>query len=224
MNSYDKALKKLAAQISRTIKDDTTYRNIPFGDAQLDIHSDGENVLLAVKILDSAKNSFNVREFQMPFPKLQKFLVGEEMRILINNSDISISRSDENIMKQISQGIAQLINDSQKKNEKWLFPFHDHLIHLKKQRLRADYKGVEGQLSIVPYVPYRGANPLYFSGDCSVFSGILFSDEEIFAQINFTHLSLEYGIYRALTRNSFVTKSVKDYKNVKESSLKLYAA
>lgn len=219
MNSYDKALKKLAAQIARTIKVDTTYRNIPFGDAQLDIHSDGETVLLAVKILDSAKKSFKVSEFQMPVSKFRKFLVSSEMRMLINNSDISISRNDFELLKQASQGIAQLINDSQKKNEKWLFPLHDHLIYLKKQRLRADYKGVEGQLSIVPYEGIKN-----FSRDCFGFSGILFSDEEVFARFHFTQLSLEYGIYRALTRNSFVTKSVKDYRNVKESSLKLYAA
>lgn len=211
MDSYDKALKKLAGQIVRTIKDDTTYRNIPFGDAQLDIHSDGKIVLLAVKVLDFTKNSFNVREFQMPLTKLRKFLMGSEMRRFINNSDMIIISDDRKILKQISQGIAEIVYDSKAKKETWVFPFHNRMIVFKKE---VNIFGFDGLVGRIAFLDDAEINSNVFHS----VSGLVLRDCNDYAKKHFTHMSIEFRIYRFLTtRNGNQTDSNKDYQEVSDS-------
>lgn len=208
MDSYDKALKKLAGKIVRTIKDDTTYRNIPFGDAQLDIHSDGETVLLAVKVLDFSRNSFNVREFQMPLSKLRKFLMGPEIRRFVNNSDMIITFDDRKILKQISQGIAEIVYDSKAKKETWVFPFHNRMIFFKKDG--NDSNSLKGHIA---FLDAENLNAY----DLQPVQGILLRNHRDFVKKHFTHMSIEFSIYRALTkRNGYQTDSNEDYQKVSD--------
>lgn len=208
MSSYDRALKKLAAKIVRTVKDDTTYRNIPFGDAQLDIHSDGETVLLAVKVLDFSRNSFKVREFQMPLSKLRKFLMGSEMRRFINNSDMIITFDDRKILKQISQGIAEIVYDSKAMKETWVFPFHNRMIVFKKDSVPSD--SLNGYIA---FLDVENLNDYNFQP----VQGILLRNHNDLVKKHFIHMFIEFRIYRSLTKqNGYQTESDIDYQEVSD--------
>lgn len=213
MISYNKALKKLAGQIVRTIKDDTTYRNIPFGYAQLDIHSDGENVLLAVKVLNSTKDAFNLREFQMPLSKLQKFLISDEMQ---NNSWVpasSIFYNDYRVLKQISTGIAEIVNDAGNKDKSWMFPFYDTLIVLKKKKsvVGAMFNGTIG---FVPFRERHNEVPLFLMHGGFLMNKVNGGYRELLG-----NRSLDFNIYHNLTRNGFFLQNFENYKQVDENSL-----
>lgn len=227
MSRYDKALKKLAGQISRTIKNDTTYRNIPFGNSQLDIHSDGKTVLLAAKVLSPGKKSFKVREFQMPVSKLQKFLVGDEMRTAsFDNSNITLYFNEEKVMKQISIGIAQLVYDG-KKNETWIFPFYNRVIAFKKsystRRLDGGVASMEiSSNNLLPPILFPVSGVILSRENFPV-SGFILSRENKILHSHFVDISAEFKIYRTLTRDSFTLPSADHYYNISESSMHLEA-
>lgn len=215
MNSYDKALKKLAGQIVRTVKPDTTYRNIPFGEAQLDIHSDGENVLLAVKVLNYAKDAFDLREFQMTLSELKKFLISDEMQ---SNSWVpasSIFYNDYRVLKQISTGIAEIVNDAGNKDKSWMFPFYDTLIILKKKK-QVLQGMVDGTIGFIPFRERHNEVPMF-----PMHGGFLMNKvNEKYSEI-LGRRSLDFNIYHNLTRNGFYLQNFNDYKKVDENSLYL---
>lgn len=153
-SSYQKALKKLAVQLAQNIKTDVVYRNIPFGTSQLDIYSDGKNAILAVKSLSQADAAFKVREFQIPVSKLRKFLVSDEMKEMFGKGVSDIFLDHNTLVKQISQGISQLLHNSNKKvDETWIFPFYNYIISFTVTDVfyvqRADKDKVVGWMSTV---------------------------------------------------------------------------
>lgn len=140
--SYQKALKKVAVQIANNIKVDVVYRNVPFGPSQLDIHSDGDNVILAVKVLTGTDDAFNVREFQTPVSKFRKFLTSDKVQEMFPKRVSRVFLDDIYLTKQISQGISQLMHNSKKqsykeKNETWVFPFYNHFITFHKNKVKS---------------------------------------------------------------------------------------
>lgn len=221
--AYGKALKKLASQIARTIKVDTTYRNIPFGYSQLDIYSDGEIALLAVKVLSISKKRLNVQEFQIPSTKLKSFLIGAEMRKITEKIDVELGFHEKRIIKQISQGLAQLVQDSDRKKETWVFPFYNQAIVFVKDKstIREDTLYFEGKTKRMKIDKNSAISIPVILFDVQ---GILIRKEEKFANSAFVHMSLDYQIYRTLTYNNCSFATVKDYREIAESSIMLDAA
>lgn len=190
--SYNKALKKLAGQISRTIRPNVTYRNIPFGFSQLDIHTDGMNTLLAVKVFEKEKE-MRVSEFHIHSSNLRKFLISDEMMEIFNPADtdhVEILMEDY-VFKPISQGIAQIVYDSKDKKEYWVFPFYKNAISFEKVLFAFNSKKSADSLVGNVFMIKLGKNEKYRTASYTV-NGFA-ADDNI-------HDCLEYWVFTALTK------------------------
>lgn len=190
MRNYNKALKKLAAQISRTIKPNITYRNIPFGFSQLDLHTDGETTLVAVKVFERSKE-MKIREFQIPASELRKFLISDEMLEIFNPIDGMNVLMKDYIVKPISQGVSQIMHHSENNKETWVFPFYKKSIVFTKRMFYSD-NGVNA-------VALRGN---IYMVDLSRKNSVSFPNQVVegYENCEDVYVSLEYRIFNALTK------------------------
>lgn len=188
--SRRKLLRRLAGQIVRDIRPDIVYRNIPFGCSQLDIHSDGEIVILAVKTLSAHGASLIVREFQVPKYKLYNLLLSSKVTKPFNKNNMGAIVRDRHLAKQISQGIAQFVYQSRRSQEVWFFPFYGDTFAFEKTGSFIDPFTKLGKIEGNVILPHS------YSSTSIPVSGIVnvYNDDE-YRNIA---ASLDFKIYRAL--------------------------
>lgn len=125
---YEMSLNALAHKIARDIKTDKTYTNIPFGRSLLDIHTDGEYVFITIKTV--VNGEMIVEEIRDSLANLSYHLQPFKFEKRWEKADTKIVFTPETL-KQICFGIAQLINDSDVKQDDWIFPYFNFFVQVK---------------------------------------------------------------------------------------------
>lgn len=202
---YEASLKNLAKKISQTIKDDKTYSNIPFGKSLIDVYSDGENAIIAVKTVVDKR--MMIEEQHTTKPYIHGYLHPFKIKRHWKNCDDKAPFTKESA-KQICVSIAQLILDSDLKEDVWVFPYFNYLIVVEIDETRKSHgkKYVSGSASIRSFDGEYGC-----SGS---FGGTFLEEDEILTSSERKrHVKADHSLYQTLFGSKLGESivSAKDY-------------
>lgn len=187
---YDLSLKALATKISQTIKEDKTYSNIPFGKSLIDVHSDGENTIIAVKTIVDGKQ--NVQEIHTSPYYIVGYLQPSKLKENWAKSDDQIVLTKENL-KQITESISHLIHDSGNSEDSWVFPYYNYTITVNTESVRK-YRGrryISGSAGILDFYGDYGSG--------GSFSGTIVEDDEILRNSEYKDtMKMGFSLHRCL--------------------------